>query len=157
MTTPAHLASNPFQDLSGVDISAFANPYDALIHASNDDPASHSLHRPFAQSLISTSERAPKTIRHTPNNKKCPAKRETPRPRFHRRNHRSDPFTTAKSIERTRLRRSKTLSRFLGSSNRTRQNSHLTDPTKIISRRAKYVSPTHFADSFPHTIQTLIN
>ncbi|QDS71816.1 hypothetical protein FKW77_009661 [Venturia effusa] len=38
MTTPAHLASNPFQDLSGVDTSAFSNPYDALIEASNDDP-----------------------------------------------------------------------------------------------------------------------
>ncbi|KAE9964220.1 hypothetical protein BLS_008541 [Venturia inaequalis] len=38
MTTPAHLASNPFQDLSGVDTSAFSNPYDALILASNDDP-----------------------------------------------------------------------------------------------------------------------
>jgi hypothetical protein len=38
MTTPAPLGSNFFQDLSGVDTSAFSNPYDALIHASNNDP-----------------------------------------------------------------------------------------------------------------------
>ncbi|TID22068.1 RNA ligase/cyclic nucleotide phosphodiesterase [Venturia nashicola] len=37
MPTPAPLASNPFQDLSGVDTSAFSNPYDALIQASNND------------------------------------------------------------------------------------------------------------------------
>jgi len=37
MTVPAHLAANPYQDLSGVDTSSFFNPYDALIHVSNDE------------------------------------------------------------------------------------------------------------------------
>jgi hypothetical protein len=31
-------AKNSFVDLSGVDSSAFSNPYDALIEACNDDP-----------------------------------------------------------------------------------------------------------------------
>jgi hypothetical protein len=31
-------AKNSFVDLSGVDSSAFSNPYDALIEASNDNP-----------------------------------------------------------------------------------------------------------------------
>jgi vesicle-fusing ATPase len=34
---PQHLANNPFLDLSGVDTTAFANPYDALLEASNND------------------------------------------------------------------------------------------------------------------------
>ncbi|KIW03123.1 uncharacterized protein PV09_05766 [Verruconis gallopava] len=34
---PPHLASNPFLDLSGVDTSAFANPYDALLQATGND------------------------------------------------------------------------------------------------------------------------
>jgi hypothetical protein len=33
-------AKNNFSDLSGVDSTAFANPYDALIEASGDDPVS---------------------------------------------------------------------------------------------------------------------
>jgi hypothetical protein len=37
---PSHLASNPFEDLSGISTSAFSNPYDALIHASNDNVVS---------------------------------------------------------------------------------------------------------------------
>ncbi|KAG0646916.1 hypothetical protein D0Z07_6198 [Hyphodiscus hymeniophilus] len=32
-------AKNKFEDLSGVDIAAYANPYDALIEACEDDPA----------------------------------------------------------------------------------------------------------------------
>lgn len=32
---------NKFEDLSGVDITAYANPYDALIEACNDDPVAH--------------------------------------------------------------------------------------------------------------------
>ena len=38
MTTsiPPHLASNPFQDLSGIDTSKFANPYNALLEASEN-------------------------------------------------------------------------------------------------------------------------
>ncbi|KAF2421844.1 hypothetical protein EJ08DRAFT_682861 [Tothia fuscella] len=35
---PRHLASNPFEDLSGVSTSTFSNPYDALIIASENDP-----------------------------------------------------------------------------------------------------------------------
>lgn len=31
-------AKNKFEDLSGVDISAYANPYDALIEACGNDP-----------------------------------------------------------------------------------------------------------------------
>lgn len=31
-------SQNKFEDLSGVDSSAHANPYDALIEACNDDP-----------------------------------------------------------------------------------------------------------------------
>jgi len=31
-------ANNKFEDLSGVDIAAYANPYDALIEACQDDP-----------------------------------------------------------------------------------------------------------------------
>jgi vesicle-fusing ATPase len=34
---PPHLASNPFLDLSGIDTTAFANPYDALLEASQND------------------------------------------------------------------------------------------------------------------------
>lgn len=34
---PQHLANNPFQDLSGVDTTAFANPYDALLEATRND------------------------------------------------------------------------------------------------------------------------
>lgn len=31
-------ASNKFEDLSGVDMGPYKNPYDALIEASQDDP-----------------------------------------------------------------------------------------------------------------------
>tara|TARA_R110002060_G_scaffold59545_3_gene69383 strand:- start:131 stop:484 length:354 start_codon:yes stop_codon:yes gene_type:complete len=34
---------NKFEDLSGVDISAYANPYDALLEACNDDAVSDSV------------------------------------------------------------------------------------------------------------------
>lgn len=34
---------NKFEDLSGVDIAAYANPYDALIEASQDDPVTSLL------------------------------------------------------------------------------------------------------------------
>ena len=34
---------NKFEDLSGVNIAAYANPYDALIEACNNDPVSHSF------------------------------------------------------------------------------------------------------------------
>jgi len=33
-------ATNKFEDLSGVDIRLYANPYDALIEACQDDPVS---------------------------------------------------------------------------------------------------------------------
>jgi len=33
-------AQNKFEDLSGVNIAAYANPYDALIEATQDDPVS---------------------------------------------------------------------------------------------------------------------
>lgn len=33
---PQHLAANPFQDLSGVDTTAFSNPYDALLHSTSN-------------------------------------------------------------------------------------------------------------------------
>jgi hypothetical protein len=63
MATPTHLASNLFQDLSGVDTSAFSNPYDALIHASNDDPVevtSQLLKCPISD--LEIPERTPETI-----------------------------------------------------------------------------------------------
>jgi hypothetical protein len=37
-------AQNKFEDLSGVDISAYLNPYDALIEATNNDPVSSSYY-----------------------------------------------------------------------------------------------------------------
>lgn len=46
---------NKFEDLSGVNIAAYANPYDALIEASQNDPVRNSLfcEYPFAiQQLI---------------------------------------------------------------------------------------------------------
>jgi hypothetical protein len=38
-------AANNFEDLSGINIAAFSNPYDALIEACEDDPVS--LKSPF--------------------------------------------------------------------------------------------------------------
>jgi hypothetical protein len=35
---PSADSQNSFEDLSGVDSAAFANPYDALIEACHDDP-----------------------------------------------------------------------------------------------------------------------
>ena len=37
---PVHV-NNTFEDLSGISTSAFSNPYDALIAASEDDPVCH--------------------------------------------------------------------------------------------------------------------
>ena len=36
-------SKNKFEDLSGVDIAAYANPYDALIEACEDDPVRTTL------------------------------------------------------------------------------------------------------------------
>lgn len=35
---PQHLAANPFHDLSGIDTTKFANPYNALLEASQNSP-----------------------------------------------------------------------------------------------------------------------
>jgi hypothetical protein len=35
---PTADSQNKFEDLSGVDIAAYANPYDALIEACDNDP-----------------------------------------------------------------------------------------------------------------------
>jgi len=45
VASPLELADarNKFEDLSGVDIAAYANPYDALIEASQDDPVTKLL------------------------------------------------------------------------------------------------------------------
>jgi hypothetical protein len=45
-------ASNKFEDLSGIDITVHANPYDALIQACNDDPVSHASPLPVLKSII---------------------------------------------------------------------------------------------------------
>jgi hypothetical protein len=42
-------SKNKFEDLSGVDIAAYANPYDALIEACEDDPVSTPFPVPQAQ------------------------------------------------------------------------------------------------------------
>ena len=44
-------SKNKFEDLSGVDIAAYANPYDALIEACEDDPVIIHL---FVPQLLST-------------------------------------------------------------------------------------------------------
>jgi hypothetical protein len=45
---PSHLASNPFEDFSGVSTSSFPNPYDALLEASNND----AVRNLFAENLL---------------------------------------------------------------------------------------------------------
>lgn len=37
---PARTVTPAYDDFSGIDMTAFANPYDALIAASKDDPVS---------------------------------------------------------------------------------------------------------------------
>jgi hypothetical protein len=40
MSAPQSSAATTVEDLSGISTAAFGNPYDALIAASEDDPAS---------------------------------------------------------------------------------------------------------------------
>ncbi len=42
---PSADSQNKYEDLSGVNSAAYANPYDALIEASEDDPVSAALSR----------------------------------------------------------------------------------------------------------------
>ena len=131
-------SQNKFEDLSGVNSSAYSNPYDALIEACEDNPVKKNvcwslwgflLQRPsciqmlhavvlFCGSMLTFPDQTPSTLLNPPQLSKYSTEGQTPLPGFLGADHRPYPWKNDETFHWTRLQGLQTLSCILGSSSR---------------------------------------